>query len=154
MARRNEVDLPGIRERPAHARLGFGAIALGLLAGAGLVAVAPWSGASTDSLASHPAVAQGPDAARVGEADQPAVARSIATKPRAWPRCPDCGVIESVRPPAEATGNRSIVPDRAGTHEVTVRFRDGSTMTFDAAAPRTWRVGSLVSVIGGPQATP
>jgi hypothetical protein len=43
MARRNEVDLAGIRERPAHGRVWFGAIALGLLAGAGLVAVAPWS---------------------------------------------------------------------------------------------------------------
>ena len=154
MARRNEVDLAGIRERPAHARAWFGAIALGLLAGAGLVAVAPWSGAATDGLQGHPAVAQGPDAATVGEADRRAAAPSTATKPRTWPRCPDCGVIESVRPPTEATGDRSNMPDRAGRHQVTVRFRDGSTMTFDAAAARTWRVGSLVSVIGGPQATP
>jgi hypothetical protein len=63
-------------------------------------------------------------------------------------------VIESVRPRADATGDSSSVPERAGSHEVSVRVRDGSTTTFDAAAPRIWRVGSLVSVIGGPQATP
>jgi hypothetical protein len=134
--------------------LWFGALALALPAGAGLIAIAPWSGASTDALSGHVAASQGPDTAKVSDAERRAAARSIATKARPWPRCPDCGVIESVRPPAEATGNRSNVPDRAGSHEVTIRFRDGSTMTFDAAAPRMWRVGNLVSVIGGPQATP
>jgi hypothetical protein len=154
MARRNEVDFPGIRERPAQARLWFGAIALGLLAGAGLIAVARWSGASTAGLQVRAAVAEGADAAQSGDADRRAAAGPTATKRSAWPRCPDCGVIESVRPPAEGTADRSSVPDRDGSHRVTVRFRDGSTTTFDAAAPRMWRVGSLVNVIGGPQATP
>ena len=64
-------------------------------------------------------------------------AASVAKRDRAWPRCPECGVIESVR---------EIAPDRL--YVVTVRFRDGTTTMFDAANPRTWRLGSPVSVIG------
>lgn len=155
MARYKEVDVPASIERPAHSPLWLGAIVLGVLAGAGLFAIAPWSGASNASLAvagpqsGHAAVAERSDAAEAGEASRRTSEPSTAKQPRAWPRCPECGVIESVRPLADATG--SAIPAREaarGGHEVTVRFRDGSTTTFDAATPRHWRVGSIVNVIG------
>jgi len=68
--------------------------------------------------------------------------------PRAWPRCPQCGVIESVREVAPDDGS-----DALSRYEVTIRFRDGTATMFDAAKPRAWRLGSRVNVIGGAEVT-
>jgi hypothetical protein len=148
--RRKGVGIPTNLKRPARSSLYFGAIALGLLSAAGLFAIAPWTG---DSSASVPG------------ADAP------ARQPRAWPRCPECGVIESVRPVSEAehskdradalerarsrialaaSGSAIAAPEsRQDGYEVTVRFRNGSTMTFAAATRHIWRVGSPVNVLVG-----
>jgi hypothetical protein len=39
--------------------------------------------------------------------------------------------------------------DRPDRYEVTVRFRDGTAATFEAAERRAWRPGSRVNVIAG-----
>ena len=80
-----------------------------------------------------------------GRALRVASSSSSAIEPRARPRCPGCGVIESVRELGESAGARD---DARPGYEVTVRFRDGTTTTFDAAGPRLWRVGSRVNVLG------
>jgi len=101
--------------------------------------------------------------------DGPVVAASVARGARAWPRCPECGVIESVREivPADgvdterraassSTTVRSLPAtddQRSTRYEVTVRFRDGTTTMFDVAKPHTWRLGSRVNVIVGAAAT-
>ena len=111
----------------ARARIGLGTFVAGLLVVATMLA----TGASP--------------AAR--EAFTPA-GRSLGAaieNPRAWPRCPQCGVIESVREVAPDEGSDAL-PRR---YEVTIRFRDGTTTMFDAAKPRAWRLGSRVNVIGG-----
>ena len=98
----------------------------------------------------------------------PSSAASVAKASRAWPRCPGCGVVESVRevaPGDEADTERRAArsTNRArsapatndqpsGRYEVTVRFRDGTTTMFDAAQPRAWRPGSRVNVIVGAEA--
>jgi hypothetical protein len=59
-------------------------------------------------------------------------------------RCTECGVIQAlrqIRPP----GKGGVQP----VFEVTVRFRDGSTMVYSEATARTWRVGSQVIVLPG-----
>jgi hypothetical protein len=101
--------------------MGLGVVAMGLVAAATLLATraSPVPSEGFMEIGSSPAA-------------------SVAKVERAWPRCPECGVIESVR---------EIAPDRL--YVVTVRFRDGTTTMFDAANPRTWRLGSPVSVIGG-----
>lgn len=152
------------------------AILLGLLAAAGLLAIPRWMpAASIGSVDAGPLSGQAAVEARAGIPDGAQVLREVpessaATSPRTWPRCPECGVIESVRELGDSGGANALVPvanDARGPgaatdgaiaakdgrrygYEVTVRFRDGSTTTFDVAGPRPWRVGSRVNVMGAP----
>ena len=111
----------------------------------------------------------------VAETEARASERSPTTKPRRWPRCPECGVIDAVRPMADSDRglDRADAVERARARallavgddgpgaqdavqdefEVTVRFLDGSTTTFDTSAPRRWPVGGRVSVIAGRETT-
>ena len=178
-SRRGKVD---IRMQTAHfARFAsfptrIGGIALGLMVAAGSFAIAGstrGSGAIDDT---DPRTGHAADAARSGEAgawdlQESAPAAPAAIKPRQWPRCPECGVVESVRRAEGAVGadGQAIASDgsRAFAHgsasesafdandgaeevyEVSVRLRDGSTTMFTTATPRIWRQGSQVNVIGG-----
>jgi hypothetical protein len=80
----------------------IGGIALGLMVAAGSFAIAGstrGSGAIDDT---DPRTGHAADAARSGEAgawdlQESAPAAPAAIKPRQWPRCPECGVVESVR---------------------------------------------------------
>lgn len=166
-------------KRPVRSPLWFGAMALALLVVAWIVAIPRWMPASSASpLSARAAVAtrSETDDVDAGDPQRRASDPSTTTKSRAWPRCPGCGVIESVqaiegsdrasegadgieRARTRVKGNALDSATSSGTdmrngYEVTVRFRDGSTTRFDAAAPRLWRVGSLVNVIGAPEARP
>jgi hypothetical protein len=85
-------------------------------------------------------------------------------------RCPDCGVVESMRKiersrdvGTQDSSNLRVARSvssgvSAGAiaasaiaeknYEITVRFRDGSTTVFNEANARTWQLGSRVIVIG------
>lgn len=154
----------------------IGGIALGLMVAAGSFAIAGSTRGSgaIDDTDPHPGHAA--DAPRSGEAGAwdlqgSAPAAPAAIRPRQWPRCPECGVVESVRRAEGAAGadgqaiasdgSRAIAHgsasesafdanDGAGeVYEVSVRLRDGTTTTFTTATPRIWRQGSQVNVIGG-----
>jgi hypothetical protein len=154
----------------------IGGIALGLMVAAGSFAIAGstrGSGAIDDT---DPRTGHAADAARSGEAgawdlQESAPAAPAAIKPRQWPRCPECGVVESVRRTQVSVGadGQAIALDGSaafahgsasesafdandgaeGVYEVSVRHRDGSTTMFTTATPRIWRQGSQVNVIGG-----
>lgn len=176
MARPREVRIPTTAKPAARSPWRYGGILLALVATTGGFAMVPWT---APSLASLPGVisASGPAAVRetvagVPSGEQPGLEASTTTPSRSWPRCPECGVIESVRPMAGSggAGEHDDANDRAAArasvaaayresaardgYEVTVRFRDGSTTTFGATAPRFWRVGSRVNVIGAHESRP
>jgi len=176
MARPREVRIPTTAKPAAHSPWRHGGIVLALVATTGGLAMVPWT---APSLASLPGVISGSGPAKVGEAvagmpsgEQRGLEPSTTTPSRSWPRCPECGVVESVRPIAGpgGPGEHDDANDRAAArafvaaadresaardgYEVTVRFRDGSTTTFGASTPRLWRVGSRVNVIGTPESRP
>ena len=101
---------------------------------------------------------------------KPAGARaSINRQNRA--SCAECGVVDSVRQlersgiaGRQATLDAKVaerVPAGAiassttagKSQEITIRFRDGSTMVMSEAAPRAWPKGTRVIVIGRPSAS-
>ncbi len=124
----------------------------------------------TKSALSEPGAApSGPGGARAGDAPGHVAVTRAATDRRSRARCPECGVIESmrriersgdgVRQDAVDIGAPRVVSDAsAGAiaadatsgkgYEFTVRFRDGSTAVFSDANPRAWRLGSRVVVLG------
>lgn len=162
---------------PAPNRMWLGGFSVGLLVVAGIFAIAgsiPGSRASMPDAGPSSAI----DAAARGPADESdagpqrrTLVASKATRAPTWPRCAECGVIESVRQvegidgPVERTsvtvatrtGASGAEPDRADgavhyarkVYEVTIRFRDGRTMIVETTAERTWRLGSQVNVIAG-----
>ena len=168
--------MPADHLRPTRSPKRRRAILLGLLAAAGLLASPRWMPASSiGSVDAGPLSGQAAVEARAENRDGAQALREVpessaATSPRAWPRCPECGVIESVRELGNSGGASALLPvanDARGPgaatdgaiaakhgrrygYEVTVRFRDGSTTTFDVADPRLWRVGSRVNVMGAP----
>ena len=91
-----------------------------------------------------------------------AVARDAVNR-RNRVRCPECGFVESIRA-VEGSANVGVAGDVSGSaiaggvatareYEVTVRTRDGSTIVFNEATPRAWRLGSRVIVIAGLRAS-
>jgi hypothetical protein len=89
---------------------------------------------------------------------------------RSQATCRECGVIESIVPIerfGDARGAAKARVRNAGSdsgrepgsavaiggtersYDVTVRFRDGSTIVFSEATPRSWRTGSRVIAIAG-----
>lgn len=179
MARRTEVRIPTTAKPAARSPWRHGVIVLALLAPAVGFAIVPWTAPSLAILPDvlsrlGPALVAEP-AAPVPSDAQRGSGPAAATALRSWPRCPECGVIESVRPMAgpgrtgehddandRAVARASAAADRAiaagapvrDTYEVTIRFRDGSTTTFGATTPRLWRVGSRVNVIGTTESRP
>lgn len=154
----------------------IGGIALGLMVAAGSFAITGSTSGSGAIDDTDPRTGHAVETTRSGEAGAwdpqgSAPAAPAAIKPRQWPRCPECGVVESVRQAGGAVGAdgqamawdgseafaHGSVSDSAfdanndakAVYEVSVRLRDGSTTMFTTATPRIWRQGSQVNVIGG-----
>ena len=74
-----------------------------------------------------------------GDAD-PETAAPVALPERTRPKCPECGVVDSVR---NVTAENDGVP----RFEITVRLRDGSTRVNRVSDPTQWRVGERITFI-------
>lgn len=88
---------------------------------------------------------------------------SATSEARVRARCPECGVIVSIReiqasnedagPRATGgavAGGRSETRSKATkSYEITVRLADGSSRVFNDANPANWRPGERVIVIDG-----
>jgi hypothetical protein len=64
-----------------------------------------------------------------------------AVKPRAGPRCPECGMIVSVQ---EVERRDEVAP---ASYQFVARMADGSSRMLVDANPRRWRNGERVLVI-------
>ena len=137
-------------QRPARAALWLAGISIGLFALLGIAAIAP------SVRDSHDAIPDGDPPA--GTAEVQVEASPVAAAARIRVRCPECGVVESIRqigrsgadPVAGGASDPAIAADDTADngYEITVRLRDGSRTVFTEASPRTWRLGSRVLVIG------
>jgi hypothetical protein len=151
------------------------------LAASGIVAIVRTIPASYASIPDERAPSK-QGAATVGFEDaqaydpqaRPTEARGTINR-RNRAQCRDCGVVESMRQierssnaPRQDTvavqiaggaaggASGSVVATRAATernHEITVRFRDGSTTIFNEANARMWQLGDRVIVIGRSKAS-
>ena len=81
------------------------------------------------------------DSGDILERDQSATALATG-KARARSRCPECGVIVSVR-------EIERHDDDTGSYEFTVRMADGSKRVIDDVNPARWRPGERLIVIDG-----
>ena len=143
-----------------------------MLAALGVVAIVrsiPVSYASVpDELApsKHRAVASVPTDAYLKDSrpELPGARATINRQNRA--SCPECGVVDSVRQiersggvgrrdtldvKVAARGSGGAIASSAlggKSYEITIRFRDGSTIVLNEVDPRTWRLGTRVMVIG------
>jgi hypothetical protein len=118
-------------------------------------------------LPTHDAEASGAEGARAANAQaNRAVALPHAMHRRYRARCPECGVVESMREiehsgdgdgqgaieldgaPRACGSALTVDPTAAHCFESTVRFSDGSRMVLEEASPRMWRAGSRLMVIG------
>ena len=137
-------------QRPARAALWIAGISIGLFAVLGIAAIAP---SVPDSLDATP----GGDPP-AGNPELRVEAAPVAAAARVRVRCPECGVVESIRQIGRSGADLAAggAPDPAvaagdtadNGYEVTVRLRDGSRTVFTEPSPRTWRPGSRVLVIG------
>lgn len=137
-----------------------GGIAAILVSGVVIASLA-FSGQGLDGVA-QPAVA--PEAAAIAAGAAPAAPDAApASRPRAY-RCPECGVIESMREiavPGEPAGIGAPARIAAGTrgenikakplrsYEITIRLRDGSMRVITDARPAQWRYREPVIIIAG-----
>jgi hypothetical protein len=74
-----------------------------------------------------------------GVAD-PEPAAPVVSPERMRPKCPECGVVDSVR-------NVNAEDDGSPRFEITVRLRDGSTRVNRVTDPTQWRVGERITFI-------
>jgi len=138
-------------------------IFIGLLAASGVVAIVRSIPTSYANVPDERAPSEHREVANVPE-DAAGARGTINRRNRA--SCSECGVVDSVRQiersgvvdgqPAldvKAAGRDSgdaivsnAIPGKR--YEITLRFRDGSTMVLNEAGPRTWRLGTRVMVIG------
>ena len=163
-------------DQPARLQTWIAVIAICLLAGSSLVAIvrviamsyasAPGGGTSSRQRAA-PDGAMGAfpaDPQSLNEAGQTSSSR------RSRATCRECGVIWSIVPierygdvggtershvkntgsdSGRASGSAVAAGGTAVSYDVTVRFRDGSTIVLSEATPRSWRMGSRVIAIAG-----
>ena len=143
---------------PARLPLWLAAFALSLFAAAGVSAILraiPPSYAGVRNGGTPATLEAGTN----GFEDAPpgAAATLVALKGQRG-HCPECGVIESMRPIGDSSGGDLGVVDGklARTafgvdrtrYEFTVRFHDGAMTVFSPPSPGTWHVGSRVIVVG------
>lgn len=95
-----------------------------------------------DSAPARGDVASVPDQALPDKAgvNDPETAASVASPERTRPKCPECGVVDSVR-------NVTAEDDAPPRFEITVRLRDGSTRVNRVSDPAQWRVGERITFI-------
>jgi hypothetical protein len=125
-------------------------IAVILFSTAGIARIVGWGPNSTD------------DSGDILALDQTAPVPTTS-EARAKPRCPECGVIVSMREierhvedsgPGAAggvtAGNRAETRVKSTkSYEIMVRMADGSSRVIDDANPARWRSGERVIVIDG-----
>jgi hypothetical protein len=125
-------------------------IAVMLFSTAGLARMMGWGPNSTEDSGGIPAL------------DQAALV-STTSEARARPRCPECGVIVSIREIErrdEDSGSGAAGGVTAGNrnesevkspkrYEITVRMADGSSRVIAEANPARWRRGERLIVIDG-----
>ena len=126
-------------------------IAFVLFSTAGIARIVGWGPNSTDDSGGIPALDPAAPLLATGEA-------------RVRARCPECGVIVSMREievrdddtgrPRTARGavagsRIETRVDLARSFEITVRLADGSSRVFNDASPARWRSGERVIVIDG-----
>jgi len=126
-------------------------IAFVLFSTAGIARIVGWGLNSTDDSGGIPALDPAAPLLATGEA-------------RVRARCPECGVIVSMREIEvrdEDTGRARTAGgavagsrietrvDLARSFEITVRLADGSSRVFNDANPARWRSGERVIVIDG-----
>jgi hypothetical protein len=171
-AHRKALEMRTRFERPTPIPVGISFVAILLLTAMGIEAVAP---SIPDSRARIPNEngPVGPAAVSAGPGDIRTLSSRTALAPvqaetdrRDRGRCPECGVVESMRRTEQSGGmgaKDNVDLDRteaafgsaaAGNaiaergYAITVRIRDGSRTIFNEASPRNWRPGSRVIVIG------
>jgi outer membrane lipoprotein SlyB len=124
-------------------------IAMVLFSTFGIARIMGWGPNSTD------------DSGDILELEQTAAVPT--SNARARPRCPECGVIVSMREiqrhdedsgPGAAggvtAGNRDATRVKSTkSYEIIVRMADGSRRVIHDAKPASWRTGEQVIVIGG-----
>jgi hypothetical protein len=66
-----------------------------------------------------------------------------AGETRAGPRCPECGMVVSVR---EIGWHDE---ESSGNYESIVRMADGSSRVIDSSGPVRWRMGERLLIIDG-----
>lgn len=138
-----ELNLPGGTGRywkPTVSLAGAVVFAVGLLIIACVLLISWQAGraqASTSMVAEDPPVElrESPGQAATDAADSA----------RAKLRCPECGVIQSIRS-SEAAG------DKPPVYLTTIRFDDGSTRVLTDSNLAHWRIGEHITFIGGPAA--
>ena len=159
-------------QRPARVPMWIAGISIGLFAALGIAAMARPIPASYAGIpdagtpSTRGAAAGGVEDALAPNPHAQRGATRIAAGDRGGVRCPECGVVESIRQierPGDAGGHGAAAGKVAGSvsdsavaaddaagngYEITVRLRDGSRTVFNEASPRTWRPGSRVIVIG------
>jgi hypothetical protein len=125
-------------------------IAVILFSTAGIARIVGWGSNSTD------------DSGDILALDQTAPVPTTS-EARAKPRCPECGVIVSMREievrnkdSGPGTTGRVVAGNQDETrvkstrsYEITVRLADGSSRVFNDAKPARWRSGERVIVIDG-----
>lgn len=162
-------------EQSARLQTWIAVIAICLLAGSSLVAIARVIGmsyASAPGGGTSSRQGAAPDESVGGFADPQSVSESAQTPSSRGSRvtCRECGVIESIVPierhgdvggserahvknagrdSGRARPNAAAAGGAEARYDVTVRLRDGSTIVLSEATPRSWRVGSRVIAIAG-----
>jgi hypothetical protein len=152
--------------------IGIGFVAILLLTAMGIMAVAHSIPASRARIPNENGPV-GPEVVSAGPGGVHTLYSRTALAPvqaetdrRDRARCPECGVVESMRRTEQSGGmgatdavdldrtERAFRSAAAGNaiaergYAITVRFRDGSRTVFNEVSPRSWRPGSRVIVIG------
>jgi hypothetical protein len=132
-----------------------------LFSTAGIAAIMGWlpatAGDSGDILerGNVPAALAARDALTVQTAPAPAAGGKHAKA-----RCPECGVIVSMREidageagtdlaGVTAAGNKPLSGASAGRYEITIRLADGSRRVIEHVDPASWRQGERLILIDG-----
>ena len=99
---------------------------------------------STAAATSAPLLAWINNSPATAEASAPAQMDALPDpiEPRSRTKCPECGVVESMRRVA-VEGNSPAL------YEITVRLRDGSTRVTHHTSPAQWRLGEHLILIDG-----
>jgi len=161
-----------VSRRSARVLVWIAGISVCLLAASGVVASfrsipTSYAGIPANGTASeHAAPADAAADARTEDPQSPLAGTPPTINRRSRASCSECGVVASIREieRPEGLGRQDPLDVKVAAHvaggaivtgpttrkryEITVRFRDGSTMVFNEAGPRTWRLDARVIMVG------